>query len=434
MSLYLILVCILGGAAASVVLLAVVGKVPLKYNVRNLVVRWRTTLLAALAFTLVVALMTVMLAFVNGMYRLTDASGQPGNVVVMSEGSTDEAFSNLGFGDIKMLNQYRAVEKDEKGQPLVSWEVFAIANQPIPNAKPGGRKRRFLQLRGVEDAPRSGRVHNLDLHPGGAWFAGGAVQELPSGEKANQVVVGEGIARDLGHDFDKPTLVPGDVIDVAGRKWYVVGILRSAGSTFDSEVWAKETAIYDSFGKKSFTTAVFRSANLETAQEAAKDLSNNFKPAVLAQAERDYYEKLNGTNKQFLVAIIFVAICMGIGGVLGVMNTMFAAISQRSKDIGVLRIIGFAPWQILVSFFLETLLLAVAGGLLGCALGYLSDGWTASSIVSQGQGGGKSVVLKLIVDGQILMAGLLFSLGMGFVGGLLPSLGAMRTRPLDAVR
>src|SRR5262249_9628461 len=137
MGLYLKLLTVLGSICGLVVVLAIVGKVPLKYNVRNLLVRWRTTVLAALAFTLVVALMTVMLAFVNGMFRLTEASGQPGNVVVMAEGATDEAFSSLGFGDIKMLNQYRAVEKDQKGQPLVSWEVYAIANQPIPNAKPG---------------------------------------------------------------------------------------------------------------------------------------------------------------------------------------------------------------------------------------------------------------------------------------------------------
>ena len=85
---------------------------------------------------------------------------------------------------------------------------------------------------------------------------------------------------------------------------------------------------------------------------------------------------------------------MAVGGVFGVMNTMFAAISQRIKDIGVLRILGFARWQILVSFFLESLVLALVGGLLGCALGSLADGWTATSIVCSGQGGGKSVVLS----------------------------------------
>src|SRR5687768_12453208 len=93
--------------------LAVLGKVPVRYNVRNLTVRWRTTLMTGLAFTLVIALNTVMLAFVNGMYRLTQGSGQPGNVMVLSEGATDEAFSNLGFSDIGDIELQPAVLRDE---------------------------------------------------------------------------------------------------------------------------------------------------------------------------------------------------------------------------------------------------------------------------------------------------------------------------------
>src|SRR5262249_32811086 len=116
------------------------------------------------------------------------------------------------------------------------------------------------------------------------------------------------------------------------------------------------------------------------------------------------------------------------------MNTMFAAISARTRDIGVLRILGFARWQILMSFFLESLFIALIGGALGCALGYLCDGWEASSIVSSGSGGGKSVLLKLVVDANIVAAGMLFTLLMGGIGGLLPALSAMQLRPLEALR
>src|SRR5687768_10524550 len=93
--------------------LAIIGKVPVRYNVRNLSVRWRTTLMTALAFTLVIALNTVMLAFVNGMYKLTQGSGQPGNVMVLSEGATDEAFSNLGFSDIGDIELHPDVVRDQ---------------------------------------------------------------------------------------------------------------------------------------------------------------------------------------------------------------------------------------------------------------------------------------------------------------------------------
>jgi ABC-type antimicrobial peptide transport system permease subunit len=117
------------------------------------------------------------------------------------------------------------------------------------------------------------------------------------------------------------------------------------------------------------------------------------------------------------------------------MNTMYAAISQRTKDIGVLRILGFRRGQILVSFLLESLLIALVGGLVGCALGYLFDGMSASSTLSSGPGGGgKSVMLRLVVDGNTLAAGLLFTLIMGALGGLVPSLSAMRLKPLESLR
>jgi ABC-type antimicrobial peptide transport system permease subunit len=121
--------------------------------------------------------------------------------------------------------------------------------------------------------------------------------------------------------------------------------------------------------------------------------------------------------------------------VFGVMNTMFAAISGRTKDIGVLRILGFAKWQILVSFFLESLVIALVGGVLGCAIGFLTNGWTATSIVSGGQGGGgKFVVLELVIGADTLLAGLLLALVMGAVGGLLPAISAMRLKPLESLR
>lgn len=427
--------------AALMLGLAVVGKVPLSYNLRNLFVRWRITLLTALAFTLVVSLLTVMLAFVNGMNRLTQGSGIPSNVLVMADGATDEQFSSLGYRDTADVDRHPLVVRDEAGQPVSSRETYIIVNQPIPNATEGGRQRRFIQVRGVDDPVMSGRVHNLPLRAGGAWFSQAGVQDSPSTtstgqtEQPIQAVLGQGIAREFGRDQGRETLVPGDLFELGPRTWVVTGVMESAGSTFDSEIWTKRQIVGPMFGKESYSSVVLRAASPKAAKELAEDLTKNFKKAaVLAQVETDYYAKLQETNKQFLVAILFVAAVMAVGGVFGVMNTMFAAISSRIRDIGVLRILGFARWQILTSFFLEAMLIALIGGTLGCAVGSLADGWTASSIVSGGQGAGKSVLLKLVVDAQILSAGMLFTLIMGAVGGLLPALSAMRLKPLDSLR
>ena len=116
------------------------------------------------------------------------------------------------------------------------------------------------------------------------------------------------------------------------------------------------------------------------------------------------------------------------------MNTMFAAVSARKRDIGVLRIVGFARWQVLAVFLAESLLIALVGGALGCLLASFTDGWTANSIVGGGNGGGKFVALKLIVGVDTLAAGMAVALMMGALGGFFPALSAMRQRPLESVR
>jgi hypothetical protein len=383
-----------------------------------------------------------MLAFVNGMNRLTEQSGQPGNVMVLSDGVTDELVSNLGYNDTSDVQRHPLVLRDERGEPLCSREIYLVVNQPL-EVKPGERqRRRFMQIRGIEDPLIAAKVHALELLPGGAWFSEAGVRSLAkdgADEKnplqAIEAVLGQGVAGQIGRDRGKASLEPGDVFDMGGRQWYVTGVMNSSGSTFGSEIWAKGSLVGPRFGKTSFSSFVLRTKDAKTAKAAAHDLTTNFKKsAIQAQTETEYFSKLSETNKQFAAAIMFITIVMAVGGVFGVMNTMFAAISQRTKDIGVLRIIGFARWQILVSFFLESLLIALVGGVLGCALGSLADGSTATSIVSSGQGGGKFVVLKLIVSPEIVLTGLLFTLAMGAIGGLLPALSAMRLRPLESLR
>jgi ABC-type lipoprotein release transport system permease subunit len=420
-------------------------RVPLSYNFRNLLVRWRTTALTGLAFTLVVALMTVMLAWVNGMYALTKGSAIPGNVLVLADGATDEVFSDLGYGDIGTLAnrdyvkrvKVRVGDKEEE-VPMVSWELYQVVNQQIANATAGGRTSRFVQVRGVEEPAISGMIHELKLHDGGKWFDEGAgVQAVEGGgnEQYVQGVLGEGLARELGHDIGKPSLVPGDTFALGPRKWVVVGVMKSAGKTYDSEVWGKRKLVGEMLRKDTRSTAVIRVKDGLEAAQVAKDMTADFKsPAISARTETDYFESLNDNNKMFLYAIIGVTVVMGIGGMFGVMNTMFAAIAQRTRDIGVMRILGYARWQILVSFFLESLILAVVGGLLGCAIGSFANGLSATSQLVGSQGGGRSVMLKLVVDARILATGLGFSLLMGCLGGLLPALSAIRLRPLESLR
>ena len=442
-----------------VAILSLVGRVPLAYNVRNLFVRWWITAMTALAFTAVVGLLTALLAFVNGMYALTADSGQPGNVLVLSDGSTDEVFSNLGYNDVALIERETAtldgedrplprpvrvkrVRKDGREQPLASRETYCIVNRPVENDP---RRRQFVQVRGVMDPELAGMVHDLPLSAGD-WFSEAGVR-TPAGARPGErdqieAVIGAGVARELGKSQGKASLGVGDTFGLGDREWVVAGVVKSDGTSFGSEVWGKQAIVSKLFNKNGYTSLVLRveddggrEATAARARAFAAHLRDRFRnPKVAAQPETEYYAKLNENNKIFLYGTALVAAVMAVGGIFGVMNTMFAAVAQRIKDIGVMRILGFKRWQILVSFLLESLAIAVAGGLLGLLLGSLVNGVTATSVISSGQGGGKTVILRMVVDGQVLMVGAIFTLVMGRLGGLIPALSATRLRVLDTLR
>jgi len=431
----------LGFGLLMTTLLLVISKVPLSYNLNNLRVRWKNTGMTALAFTLVLSVMTLMLAFVAGMTRLTESSGHPDNVIVLSAGTTDEGFSSLGFGDVGDIANQAGVMM-EGTQRLASMETYMVVNQPLANSPPGRPKRRFLQLRGIDDPQIAGRVHQVQLDPTGTWFSTAGVREGAVGEQSMiECVVGEGLARQMAQDdtklqaAGKTTLKTGDTFVLNERTWIIAGVMQSSGSLFDSEVWAKRSLVTNMFSKKTYTTVVLKSTSPEAAKVLAKYLKDDYTKARLsASVETDYYSGLQATNKQFLYAIWFVTIILAVGGVFGVMNTMFAAISARRKDIGVLRLMGFKRRHVVASFMLESIVLGMIGGFLGCLVGSLCDGWSANSSVSSGGGGGKTIVLKLVVDLNIWLIGIALSFVMAFIGGLLPALNAMRMKTLDVLR
>jgi putative ABC transport system permease protein len=441
------------------VILLFIGRVPLTYNTRNLIVRWRIAALTAIVFTAVVGLLTGLLAFVNGMYALAADSGQPGNVLVLAEGQNDEVVSNLGYSDVAMIERETATADPEdrslrrpvrvrridlagRSQPMASKETYCIVNRPVENDP---TRRQFVQVRGIIDPVMAGMVHEIPL-AAGEWFSEAGVR-TPAGARPGdrdqiEAVLGSGIARELGKLQGREALALGDTFGLGDREWVVVGVMKSDGTSFASEVWAKHDRVSKLFNKVGYTSLLLRvedddgpEATAERATAFADHLKRRFNnPKVNAVTEKEYYAKLSENNQVFLFGSIVVAVVMALGGIFGVMNTMFAAVAQRIKDIGVMRILGFKRWQVLVSFMLESMVIALAGGLLGLALGSLCHGLTATSVISSGGGGGKSVMLRLVVNAQVLMAGAIFTLVMGRLGGLIPALSATRLKILDTLR
>ncbi|HJZ92514.1 MAG TPA: ABC transporter permease [Gemmataceae bacterium] len=453
--------------ATDFLLLFGIGRVPLSYNFRNLRVRWITTLMTGIAFTVVVALLILMSSFVDSVNRLTASSGIPGNVFVLSEGATDELFSNLGYGDVGKLDLETATD-DPQGRPLaapltvksspgkpgqqpVRWcskETYFVINQEIAKPAGGGPTRRFVQLRGIEDAEVALKVHDITLLKGDPFGSEGAVR-LSDGSTAVPCALGEGAAAAFGADYGRERLDVGDTFMLGDTKMVVAGVMKSAGRTFDSETWATNARVSKAFGKQAFTTVVLRVSDdgKDSAQQSAETmayhLTKNFtNPRVRAVSETRYYEDLAKSNSQLMYLVTVVALIMSLGGIIGVMLVMFAAIAQRIKDIGVMRVVGYKRWQILVSFMLESLAIALIGGLIAVLLIVLVDaaatatqgGLTVTTNVSAGQGSGKTVVTKLVFGTDVLAGGILFTIIMGRLGGLLPSVGAMRLGILESLR
>jgi ABC-type antimicrobial peptide transport system permease subunit len=302
-----------------------------------------------------------------------------------------------------------------------------------------------LQIRGVEQPDISAAVHGLELSAG-RWFTQTGVQNLQSkGSEPTasttpyahvETVLGEGLAREMGRERGQEPLVVGDEFPLGPRRAIVVGIMGGAETTFGSEIWASRQKIGEMFGKENiYTSVVLRTAGPARARELAAFLSREYKKsAVSAMTEPEYFAKMSEANEQLLGSIYFVAGIMALGGVFGVMNTMFAAIRQRTTDIGVLRVLGFARWRVLVSFLIESLAIAALGGLLGCALGYLANGIDTTSVVGTSGGGAKRISFQMVVDANTLAAAVLFTVTMGLFGGLLPALSAMRLKPLESLR
>lgn len=407
--------------------------IPLRYNYRNLRVRWLTTLLTAVGFMLVVGLLVVMLAFVRGLAALAENSGHPGNVIILKDGANDELFSEINIDDVhktlfSLWSSDGLVQRDTDGSVWVSMEVYGIATQELPPAVPGGRPGyRFIQIRGMEEPSMAGKVHALQLKEGGQWFD----------RSGSQCVMGDGVARMLGLQVGdtfrpRPGLPP---------LWKLVGIIDSAGSPFDSEIWAKREDVGKYFGKDNeerkqsmYTTIVLRLPSYETATKACEYYRDLPDIKVNAMPEKDYYQKLTENTRTFQISAIVIAIIMAVGGCFGLMNTMFAAVAQRVKDIGVLRIIGYSKLQILLSFLIESMLIAILGGFLGVMIGLGVNGIEQKGQLSSGQGGGKTVVFKMVVDHEVIRVACIFTFIMGMMGGIVPAISAMRIKPLDAVR
>ena len=383
---------------------------PLSYNVRNVRNRWQVTLLAVPGIALVVAVFTVLMAMSEGFAVALRATGQAGNAMIFQRGSGSELSSWVPLDQRNMIAVRDEVARGADGQPLASPEDVVVTMKPKKDGEPTN-----ISVRGV--TPRAFEVRSGIKIVQGRNFTPGLYE----------VIVGDKIAnRVQGLDI-------GSAVKLQKHDWKVVGIFSSQGSAFESEIWGDAEVMGVDFGRTGGSNAM--AVRLKPGADVAsldRWIRSNPQMQLQAVSEKKYYEDQAGPLAKILrILATSVAIIMGVGAVFGAMNTMYAIVAARTREIGTLRALGFSRRAILFSFVLESVTLALVGGAIGCLLAFPMNGYSTGTGQTQSF---SEIAFAFRVTPQIAAAGIAFAVVMGLVGGLLPALRAARLPITTALR
>jgi ABC-type lipoprotein release transport system permease subunit len=383
---------------------------PLRYNLRNLTVRRASNLLAALGIALVVMVMIWVLALAQGFRIALAGTGRADRALLMRGGATSEVQSGIDREAADIVRVMPEIVPGTDGRPLASAELLVIVG--LPKKSDGSVAN--VAVRGVSPQAFALRPE-LRLTAGRLFEPGTA-----------QVIVGLPLASRT-RDCEV-----GSRLRFAGQEWEVVGQFATGGSGFESEIWGDAETMIPAFERdvyQSMTVQLRTAADLAALeQRIAADPRLNLK----VQSELAYYESQSRQFTTFIRVIgVTIALLMSFGAVAGALNTMFAAVNSRTREIGTLLALGFSRWSVLLAFMIESVLLATVGGLLGCALGLLVNGASTGTTNWESF---SEVAFAFRVTPPILVAGLCFAILMGAVGGLLPAARAARKRVAESLR
>src|SRR6202043_2771157 len=321
--------------------------IPISYNIRNLKLRKGLTIMTALGIALTVTTAVFLMALLAGLKKAFMASGDPVNVLVMRKGSTAELSGGFDANLFPTLKTLPGIAQDNQGQPIASGEWVVVVVLP----RKDGTGEVNVSVRGLMPA-------GLTLRPSaklveGRWFTPGQ----------REVVVGQSI-----HNRFSGANV-GDNLDFAKGQWKVVGVFDSGGTAYDSELWGDVNQIAADFDRQGAFASVYLRATDPVAADALKHrVSDDQRLKLEGTLETEYYEKQTSSGGAIKFIGTFVAIIMAIGSSFAAMNTMYAAVAYRAREIATLRVIGLSRPRIVASFVLESVLLSLLGALVGIVL------------------------------------------------------------------
>jgi putative ABC transport system permease protein len=385
--------------------------IPVSYNLRSAKERWSSSVVAVLGIAGTVGVFVAMLALARGFQATVTSSGLPQNAIVQRSGADNEMTSVLLVDDVRIVEDAPQVAQGASG-PLVSPEVVVIAALPMRGTDSDAN----VQIRGV--SPRVLEVRDNVKMVEGRFLTPGLAE----------AVVGKG-ARSAYQGLDL-----GATVRIGAGTWTIVGVFDGKGTAFDSEVWA-DAAILNGFYQR--PPAVFQSATvrLRSADDfPAFEATLKGDPRLTVQALREpaYYAKQSEMVTRLITVLgSLIAVVMGLGAVFGALNTMYSAVAERSREIAVLRAIGFGGAAIVASFFVEALIIAFVGGLVGCVGVLPVNGLTTGTINWQTF---SHLAFAFRITPDLLAMGMVFALLMGAVGGLPPAIRAARANVARSLR
>lgn len=375
--------------------------IPIVYNVRSVKARWTSSIVAVLGIAGTVGVFVAMLSLARGFRATLVSSGSVDNAIAMRAGATSEMMSGIKLEDVKILQDAPGVAHIGD-VPQVTSEVVVVAPFPLRSTGTDAN----VQVRGVSANVLAVR-RNVKIAQGRMFQPG--LAELVVGKNASTSYSGLNL---------------GNTVNFGGGHWQVVGIFDAGGSSFDSEVWCDARVLDDVYKRP---TNIFQSATVHLSSPGAYQ---QFKDAVTSDRrlnldvtrEIDYYAK-QSTSMTRLITVLggLVAFVMAIGAVFGALNTMYSAVSERGREIATMRALGFGGGAVVFSFLVEAMLISFVGGAIGCIAVLPLNGLTTGAMNWQTF---SHLAFAFRITPPLLLAGLIFALLMGLLGGLPPAMRA----------
>jgi putative ABC transport system permease protein len=385
-------------------------KIPFSYIFRNLWARKLTTLLTALGMALVVFVFSAVLMLDAGLKKTMVGTGSFNNVLLIRAGAETEIQSGVTRDQAALVAAMPQVARDRNGDPLVSKESLVL----ISLFKTGQDKGSNIVTRGVGP---NGTVLRPQVNiKSGRMFRPGS----------SEIIVG----RNVNAEFDGTQI--GQSVRFASRNWLIVGVFDAGGSAFDSEVWGDVDQFMQAFRRTAFSSVIVQLTNSTAYDALVKNVKDDIRLTLDAKREQIFYEDQSRALSTFITVLgSILSFVFSLGAMIGAMITMYSSVAMRTGEIGTLRALGFRRPAILVAFLTESLLLGLVGGLAGLVCATFLQAITISTLNFQSF---SQLAFSFVLTPGIVIATILFSLLMGFIGGFLPAFKASRLKIVDSLR